>query len=47
MMQPKTPLADVTDQHHRIIAIPGIPTVTIETATDSVDLDLGHITPDI
>ena len=42
-----TPLADVTDWHHRIIATPGIPTVTIETGTDSVILDLGHITPDI
>ena len=42
-----TPLADMTDQHHRIIATPGIPTMTIETGTDSVDLDLSHITPDI
>ena len=42
-----TPLADVTVQHYGIIATPDIPTVTIETGTDSVDLDLSHITPDI
>ena len=42
-----TPLVDVTDQHHGIIATPGIPTVTIETGTDSVDLDLAHIALDI
>ena len=42
-----TPLADMTDQHLRIIATPGIPTMTIETGTDSVNLDLSHITPDI
>ena len=42
-----TPLADMTDQHLRIIATPHIPTVTIETGTDSVNLDLVHITPDI
>ena len=42
-----TPLADVTDQHLRIIATPGVPTITIETGTDSVNLDLSHITPDI
>ena len=42
-----TPLVEVTDQHLRIIATPGIPTMTIETGTDSVDLDLTHITPDI
>ena len=42
-----TPLADVTDQLLRIIATPGIPTVTKETGTDSVNLDLAHITPDI
>ena len=42
-----TPLADVTDQHLGIIATPGIPTVTIETGTDSVDLNLTHITPDL
>ena len=42
-----TPLVDVTDQHLRIIATPGIPTVTIETGTDSVNLDLTHITLDI
>ena len=39
-----TPLVDVTDQYLRIIATPGIPTATIETGTDSVDLDLTHIT---
>ena len=37
----------MTDQHLRIIATPGIPTLTIETGTDSVDFNLGHITPDI
>ena len=42
-----TPLADMTDQHLRIIATPGVPTGTIETGTDSVDLDLTHITLDI
>ena len=42
-----TPLTDMTDQHLRIIATPGIPTMTIETGTDSVNLDLGHITPNI
>ena len=42
-----TPLVDVTDQHLAIIATPGIPTVTMETGTDSVDLNLTHITPDI
>ena len=42
-----TPLVDMTDQHLRIIATPGIPTMTIETGTDSVDLDLTHITLDI
>ena len=42
-----TPLADMTDQHLRIIATPGIPTMTIETGTDSVDLNPTHITPDI
>ena len=35
------------DQHLGIIATPGIPTMTIETGTDSIDLDLAHITPDI
>ena len=40
-----TPLADVTDQHLRIIATPGFPTLTIETGT--VNLDLSHITPDL
>ena len=42
-----TPLVGVTDQHLRIIATPDIPTVTIGTGTDSVDLDLAHITLDI
>ena len=42
-----TPLADVTDQHLRIIATPGILTMTIETGTDSANLDLFHITPNI
>ena len=41
-----TPLVDVTDQHLRT-ATPGILTVTIETGTDSADLDLAHITPGI
>ena len=41
------PLADMTDQHLRIIATPGIPTMTIGTGTDSVDLHLTHITLDI
>ena len=39
-----TPLVGMTDQHLRIIAIPGIPTMTIGTGTDSVDLNLAHIT---
>ena len=42
-----TPLVGMTDQHLRIIATPGIPTVTIGTGTDSVDLNLAHITLDI
>ena len=41
-----TPLVDMTDQHLGIIATPGVPTVTIETGTDSVDPSLTHITPD-
>ena len=41
-----TPLVDVTDPHLRT-ATPGVLTVTIETGTDSADLDLTHITPDI
>ena len=41
-----TPLVDMTGQHLRI-ATPGILTMTIETDTDSADLDLTHITPDI
>ena len=42
-----TLLVDMTNQHLRIIATPDIPTVTIETGTDSVDLNLAHITLDI
>ena len=42
-----TPLVGMTDQHLRIIATPGIPTMTIGTGTDSVNLDLTHITLDI
>ena len=42
-----TPLVDKTDQHLRIIVTPAIPIMTIGTGKDSVDLDLGHITPDI
>ena len=41
-----TPLVDVTGQHLRT-ATPGILTVTIETGTDSANLDLPHITPGI
>ena len=41
------PLVDMTDQHFGIIATPGIPTMTIETGTNSVDLNLAHITLDI
>ena len=42
-----TPLIGMTDQHLGIIATPGIPIMTIGTGTDSVDLDLTHITLDI
>ena len=42
-----TPLVDMTDQHLGIIATTGIPTVTIETGTDLVNLNLAHITLDI
>ena len=42
-----TPLVGMTDQHLRIIATPGIPTMTIGTGTDSVDLNLTYITLDI
>ena len=42
-----TPLVGMTDQHLRIVATPGLPTMTIETGTNSVDLDLTHIIPDI
>ena len=41
-----SPLVDVTDLHLRT-ATPGVLTMTIETDTDSADLDLAHITPDI
>ena len=37
----------MTDQHLKIIATPGVPTMTIGTGTDSVDLNLTHITLDI
>ena len=37
----------MTDQHLGIIPTPGIPTMTIETGTDSVNLDPAHITPNI
>ena len=42
-----TPLVGMTDQHLRIIATPSIPTMTIGTGTDLVNLDLTHITLDI
>ena len=42
-----TPLVGMTDQHLRIITTPGITTATIGIGTDSVDLDLIHITLDI
>ena len=42
-----TPLVGMTDQHLRIIATSGITTMTIGTGTDSVDLNLAHITLDI
>ena len=41
-----TPLVDVTYLHLGT-ATPGILTMTIETSTDSADLNLTHITPDI
>ena len=41
-----TPLVDVTGQHLRT-AIPDFLTVTIETCTDSANLNLVHITQDI
>ena len=41
-----TPLVDMTDLHLRT-STPGILTVTIETGTDSANLNLAHITPDI
>ena len=41
-----TPLADVTGQHLRT-ATPDVLTATIETDTDSANLDLTQITPDI
>ena len=39
-----TPLVGVTDQHLGIITTPGITTVTIRIGTDSVSLNLAHIT---
>ena len=42
-----TPLVGMTDQHLRIINTPGVTTVALGTGTDSVDLDLTHITLDI
>ena len=41
-----TPLVDVTGQHLGTAA-PEVLTATIETGTDSANLDLAHITPDI
>ena len=41
-----TPLVDMTGQHLRTTT-PDILTVTVETGTDSANLDLAHITPDI
>ena len=41
-----TPLVDMTGQHLRA-ATPDVLTMTIETSTDSANLDLTHITPDI
>ena len=41
-----TPLVDMTGQHLRT-ATPDILTTTIETGTDSANLDLTHTTPDI
>ena len=41
-----TPLVDTTDPQFRT-ATPGILTMTIETGTDSANIDLTHITPDI
>ena len=42
-----TPLVGMTDQHFGTIATPGIPTMTIETGTDSFDFNLACITLDI
>ena len=42
-----TPLVGMTDQHLEIITTPGITTMTIGIGTDSVNLDLTHITLDI
>ena len=41
-----TPLVDMTG-HHLGTATPDILTMTIETGTDSADLNLTHITPDM
>ena len=42
-----TPLVGMTDQHLKIITSPGITTMTIGIGTDSVNLNLTHITLDI
>ena len=42
-----TSLIDMTDQHLGTIVTPDVLTMTIGTGTDSVDLDLTHITLDI
>ena len=42
-----TPLVGMTDQHLRIVATPDITTMNIGTGTDSVNLNLAHITLDI
>ena len=41
-----TPLVGITGQHPGT-ATPGIPTVSIETGTDSANPNPTHITPDI
>ena len=41
-----TPLVDVTGQHLKT-AMPDVLTMTIETCTDSANLNLTHTTPDI
>ena len=42
-----TPLVGMTDQHLRVIIVPGIITMTIGIGTDSVDLNPAHITLNI